>query len=98
MIKIEHAACFACPYHVYVKLGEYFRMFLQRVGRSGHAIGAFLGAAVFELVKLFAAAYMTGIWQLLLGATLIIVILVAPEGIVGLLLKKPAARKSGAER
>jgi ABC-type branched-subunit amino acid transport system permease subunit len=80
----------------WLRSGEF--VFITILGGSGHAIGAFLGAAVFELVKLFAAAYMTGIWQLLLGATLIIVILVAPEGIVGLLLKKPAARKSGGER
>jgi ABC-type branched-subunit amino acid transport system permease subunit len=31
---------------------------------------------------------MTGVWQLILGVTLIIVILVAPDGIVGLLQKR----------
>ena len=45
---------------------------------------------VFEAVKLFAAAYMTGVWQLLLGTTLILVILVAPMGIVGLMNLKQA--------
>jgi ABC-type branched-subunit amino acid transport system permease subunit len=73
-------------------IGSWFRsgeyVFISILGGSGHAFGALLGAAVFEAVKLFAAAYMTGVWQLILGATLIIVILVAPDGIVGLLLKR----------
>ena len=45
---------------------------------------------VFEVVKLFAAAYMTGIWQMLLGLTLLFVIILAPDGIVGLLRKRRA--------
>jgi len=77
----------------WLRSGEF--VFIAILGGSGHAIGAFLGAAVFELVKLFAAAYMTGVWQMLLGITLIVVILVAPEGIVGLVMKKsaPATRR-----
>jgi ABC-type branched-subunit amino acid transport system permease subunit len=47
-----------------------------------------MGAVVFEVIKLVAAAYLTGIWQLLLGATLIIVILLAPAGLTGVLLAK----------
>ncbi len=72
----------------WLRSGEF--VFIAILGGSGHAIGAFLGASVFELVKLFAAAYMTGVWQMLLGITLIFVILVAPEGIIGLLMKKSA--------
>ena len=68
--------------------GEY--VFIAVLGGSGHAMGAFLGAVVFEVVKLFAAAYMTGIWQMLLGLTLIFVIILAPDGIVGLLRKRRA--------
>jgi ABC-type branched-subunit amino acid transport system permease subunit len=68
--------------------GEY--VFIAVLGGSGHAMGAFLGAVVFEVVKLFAAAYMTGIWQMLLGFTLIFVIILAPDGIVGLLRKRRA--------
>lgn len=70
--------------------GEY--VFIAVLGGSGHAIGAFLGAAVFETVKLFAAAYMTGIWQMLLGLTLIFVIILAPDGIVGLMRRKSIHR------
>jgi len=33
---------------------------------------------------------MTGVWQLILGVTLIMVILIAPDGIVGLLQKRRA--------
>ena len=69
--------------------GEY--VFIAVLGGSGHAMGAFLGAVVFEVVKLFAAAYMTGIWQMLLGFTLIFVIILAPDGIVGLLRKRRAS-------
>ena len=71
----------------WLRSGEF--VFITILGGANHAIGAFLGAIVFEAVKLFAAAYMTGVWQLLLGLTLIVVILVAPSGIVGLL--RPAA-------
>ena len=73
-------------------IGSWFRsgeyVFIAVLGGSGHAMGAFLGAVVFEAVKLFAAAYMTGIWQMLLGLTLILVIILAPDGIVGLMRKK----------
>ena len=75
-------------------IGSWFRsgeyVFISILGGSGHAFGAMLGAAVFEAVKLFAAAYMTGVWQLILGVTLIMVILIAPDGIVGLLQKRRA--------
>ena len=78
-------------------LGSWFRsgeyVFIAILGGSGHAFGALLGAAVFEAVKLFAAAFMTGVWQLILGITLIIVILVAPDGMVGLLQKRLSQAK-----
>jgi branched-chain amino acid transport system permease protein len=51
---------------------------------------------VFEAVKLFASAYMTGVWQMLLGLTLILVILVAPEGMVGMLRRKINPHKGSA--
>lgn len=79
----------------WLRSGEF--IFITILGGSGHAIGAFVGAAVFELVKLLAAAYMSGIWQLLLGVTLIFVILVAPVGIVGLIIRRPAAAAASKE-
>lgn len=75
----------------WLRSGEF--VFIAILGGSSHAFGAFVGAIVFELVKLLAAAYMQGVWQMLLGTVLIIVILAAPEGIVGLFTRK---RQAGA--
>lgn len=69
----------------WMRSGEY--VFIMVLGGVGHALGAFLGAAVFEVVKLAASAYMAGIWQLLLGVTLLVVIVVAPQGIIGALAR-----------
>lgn len=65
----------------WIRSGEY--VFIAILGGSGHAVGAFLGAAVFELIKLAAAAWFTNAWQILLGSTLIAVIFFAPQGIAG---------------
>jgi ABC-type branched-subunit amino acid transport system permease subunit len=65
----------------WIRSGEY--VFIAILGGSGHAIGAFFGAAVFETIKLTAAVYFTNAWQMLLGLTLIAVIFFAPTGIVG---------------
>lgn len=73
----------------WLRSGEY--VFIAILGGAGHAIGAFLGAAVFELIKLGAAAWFTNAWQILLGATLIAVIFFAPSGIVGWLQQRRRA-------
>jgi len=65
----------------WIRSGEY--VFIAILGGSGHAVGAFSGAAVFEVIKLVAAAYFTNAWQVLLGATLIAVIFFAPSGLIG---------------
>ncbi len=65
----------------WLRSGEY--VFIAILGGAGHAIGAFLGAAVFELILLVGAAYFTAIWQMVLGVTLLIVIFFAPSGLVG---------------
>lgn len=67
----------------WLRSGEF--VFIAILGGSVHAIGAFMGAIVFTVIKLGAAAFLTGVWQMLLGITLIIVILAAPTGIAGLL-------------
>ncbi len=71
----------------WLRSGEF--VFVAILGGAGSALGPFLGALAFEAIKLVAAAFLTGVWQMLLGATLIAVILVAPEGIAGLLRRKP---------
>ena len=58
------------------------------LGGSGHAVGAFIGAFVFEFVKLYAAALLTGAWQLVLGIVLIVMVFVAPTGIFGLVERR----------
>jgi ABC-type branched-subunit amino acid transport system permease subunit len=73
----------------WVRSGEF--VFIAILGGAAHALGAFIGAAVFQVIQLFGAAFFTGIWKLLLGATLIAVILIAPTGITGLL---PLTRRS----
>ena len=73
----------------WVRSGEF--VFIAILGGATHALGAFLGAAVFQVIQLIGAAFFAGIWKLLLGVTLIVVILAAPSGITGLL---PLARRS----
>ncbi len=77
----------------WIRSGEY--VFIAILGGSGHAVGAFLGAAVFELIKLAAAAWFTNAWQTLLGITLIAVIFFAPQGIVGWRRRTPKAALPG---
>jgi ABC-type branched-subunit amino acid transport system permease subunit len=42
------------------------------------ALGAFLGAVVYELTRVYAAANLADAWQLILGLVLMLVILFAP--------------------
>jgi ABC-type branched-subunit amino acid transport system permease subunit len=79
----------------WVRSGEF--VFAAILGGSAHALGAFIGAAVFQVIQLFGTALLSGAWKLLLGATLIAVILIAPNGITGALpinrLSKLRAKK-----
>jgi ABC-type branched-subunit amino acid transport system permease subunit len=70
----------------WVRSGEI--VFIAILGGSGHALGAFIGAFVFEFVKLYAAALLTGAWQMVLGLVLIVMVFVAPTGIFGLLARR----------
>ena len=58
------------------------------LGGVTHPVGAFIGAAIFEFVKLFAAAYLTGAWQMVLGFVLIAMVFLAPRGVSALLETK----------
>ena len=75
----------------WLRSGEF--VFIAILGGAAHALGPFIGAIAFEVIKLFAAAFLTGVWQLILGAVLIAVILVAPGGVTGTLLgpRRPAS-------
>jgi len=74
----------------WVRSGEI--VFIAILGGSGHAVGAFIGAFVFEFVKLYAASLLTGAWQLVLGLVLIVMVFVAPAGLFGLFERHLRAR------
>lgn len=74
----------------WLRSGEF--VFITILGGAGHAAGAFLGAAAFELVKLVSAAYFPGLWQFLLGLTLILVIFIFPTGFIGQIKKRIATK------
>ncbi len=77
----------------WVRSGEI--VFIAILGGSGHALGAFIGAFVFEFVKLYAAALLTGAWQMVLGLVLIVMVFVAPTGIFGLVARRLSGSGAG---
>jgi ABC-type branched-subunit amino acid transport system permease subunit len=70
----------------WVRSGEI--VFISILGGVGHPVGAFLGAMVFEFVKLYSAALFTGAWQMVLGFVLIGLVFFVPTGLSGLLFRK----------
>ena len=74
----------------WTKSGEF--VFIAVLGGSSNAAGAFAGAAVFEFVRFLAAAKLANAWQLILGVVLIVIIMFAPGGVVGLLTRKREAK------
>ena len=70
----------------WVRSGEY--VFIAVLGGTLSPVGAFLGAMVFEFLKLFAAAALTGAWQLVIGTVLLVLIFLAPAGLVALLVRR----------
>lgn len=75
----------------WLRSGEY--VFITILGGSVHAAGAFVGAAIFESVKLISSAYFPGFWQMILGLTLILVIFLVPRGVVGELIARSKKQK-----
>ena len=55
-------------------------VFIAILGGAGSALGPFLGAVAFELVRVYAAAAVADAWQMILGGVLLAVILFAPGG------------------
>lgn len=60
-------------------------VFIAVLGGAGSVRGAFLGTLLYEFVRTYASAYAGDIWQMLLGGFLLVIILFAPGGIVGIL-------------
>lgn len=77
----------------WTKSGEF--VFIAILGGSAHAFGAFAGAAMFECVRFYAAAHLVDSWQLILGVVLIVVILYAPNGLIGLRQRHGQAKQGG---
>lgn len=69
-------------YAFWVRSGEF--VFIAILGGAGHVVGAFAGALVFEVIRLYMAAVAADMWQLLLGAMLLIIVLFASDGLTGL--------------
>jgi branched-chain amino acid transport system permease protein len=69
-------------YGYWIRSGEF--VFIAVLGGGGHVIGAFAGSLVYELVRTYAAAFAADIWQMVLGVVLLLVILFAPKGLVGM--------------
>ncbi|WP_299361506.1 branched-chain amino acid ABC transporter permease [uncultured Paracoccus sp.] len=66
----------------WVRSGE--MVFIAVLGGAGSVAGALLGAIVYEMVRIYASAFAGDIWQMLLGGFLLIIILFAPGGLVGM--------------
>ncbi len=70
----------------WLKSAEY--IFIAILGGTGHVIGAFLGALIFECVRLVSASYFASLWQFVLGLTLVATIFIFPTGLVGQLARR----------
>lgn len=76
----------------WVRSGEL--VFIAILGGSGHALGAFIGAFVFEFMKLYAAALLTGAWQLVMGLVLLAMVFLAPRGVFGMIERRLRSGRS----
>jgi len=54
------------------------------LGGSGSIPGAFVGAALYEVLSVSAAQYLSSTWELLLGVIIFLIIRFAPGGLLGL--------------
>jgi ABC-type branched-subunit amino acid transport system permease subunit len=72
-------------------------VFIAVLGGAGSVRGAFVGALIYEIVRVYASAFAADIWQMLLGAFLLIIILFAPGGIMGIVDRLIGGRGPGKE-
>ena len=68
-------------------------MVMVILGGVGHLYGGFVGAVAFLLLEEVLSTY-TMHWQLALGAALLAVVLLAPNGLLSLRLKKPLGSRA----
>lgn len=67
----------------WVASGEF--VYIAILGGTGGVPGPFLGALAYELIRTFAFKYLAFTWQLLLGASMLLVIFFLPGGLWALL-------------
>jgi branched-chain amino acid transport system permease protein len=63
----------------WTKSGEF--VFVAILSGTGNVAAPFIGSMIFELVRTYALQYAPDYWQMLLGATLLLVILFLPGGV-----------------
>lgn len=59
-------------------------VFIAVLGGAGSVAGAFVGAVIYETVRAYASAFAGDIWQLVLGGFLLVIVLFAPKGVIGI--------------
>ncbi|MSU90969.1 branched-chain amino acid ABC transporter permease [Rhodobacteraceae bacterium 2CG4] len=69
-------------YAWWIRSGE--MVFIAVLGGSGSVQGAFIGALIYEFVRTYASAFAGDVWQMLLGGFLLVIILFAPRGVIGI--------------
>ena len=91
-------------YAWWIRSGEL--VFIAILGGAGSVAGAFVGAIIYEAVRVNAAAFAADVWQMVLGFFLLAIILFASRGLVGLYerlmdrleSKKPGSKETQDER
>jgi ABC-type branched-subunit amino acid transport system permease subunit len=66
----------------WIRSGE--MVFIAVLGGAGSVPGAFIGALIYEVVRTYASAFAGDVWQMLLGGFLLVIILFAPGGVIGI--------------
>ncbi len=69
-------------------------VFIAILGGVGNVAGALTGSLVYEAIRTYAAAFVADSWQLILGFVLLVIILRAPTGIVGMVETIAARRRA----
>ena len=67
----------------WTRSGEF--VFVAILSGTGNVAAPFIGSAMFELVRTYALQYAPQLWQMLLGATLLLVIMFLPSGLWSLI-------------
>ena len=78
----------------WIQSGEF--VFIAILGGAAYPIGAFVGALIFEGVRIYASAFANDVWELVLGLVIVGIILFAPRGLVGLAEETVTRRTPGA--